>query len=94
MYNSKNYFQLWDLKRGINPRTIWEINFRRRKEEDFYVSRFDYFHKDGRKAPMIFLEKYYLRENRGLLFSIAGPEKQIDRIRQIWSQLNQKLIVE
>ncbi|EMG00549.1 hypothetical protein LEP1GSC133_4707 [Leptospira borgpetersenii serovar Pomona str. 200901868] len=40
------------------------------------------------------MEKYYLRENRGLLFSIAGPEKQIDRIRQIWSQLNQKLIVE
>ncbi|EQA60839.1 LIC10775 family protein [Leptospira alexanderi] len=94
VYNSKNYFQLWDLKRGINPRTIREINFRRRKEEGYYVSRFDYFHKDGRKVPMIFLEKYYLRENRGLLFSVAGPEKQIDRIQQIWSQLNQKLIVE
>ncbi|EKO33207.1 LIC10775 family protein [Leptospira santarosai] len=94
VYNSKNYFQLWDLKRGINPRTVREMDFRRKKEENSYVSRFDYFHKDGRKVPMVFLEKYYLRENRGLLFTIAGPEKQIERIRQVWSQLNQKLIVE
>ncbi|EMJ90550.1 LIC10775 family protein [Leptospira alstonii] len=94
VYTSKNYFQLWDLKRGINSRTIRETNFRRKKEQDSYASRFDYFHKDGRKVPVVLLEKYYLRENRGLLFSISGPEKQIDRIRQIWSQLNQKLIVE
>lgn len=94
VYTSKNYFQLWDLKRGINPRTIRETNFRRKKEDDSYVSRFDTYRKDGRKVSWILLEKYYLRENRGLLFSVAGPEKQIDRIRQIWSQLNQKLIVE
>nr|WP_246836122.1 HAD family hydrolase [Leptospira yasudae] len=94
VYTSKNYFQLWDLKRGINPRTIREMNFRRKKEDDSYASRFDFFHKDGRKVPIMILEKYYLRENRGLLFSVAGPEKQIDRIRQIWSQLNQKLVVE
>lgn len=94
VYTSKNYFQLWDLKRGINSRTILETNFRRKKEQDSYVSRFDSFHKDGRKVPLILLEKYYLRENRGLLFSISGPEKQMDRIRQIWSQLNRKLIVE
>ncbi|EPG48864.1 LIC10775 family protein [Leptospira kirschneri] len=94
IYTSKNYFQLWDLKRGINPRTIRETNFRRKKEDDSYTTRFEIFHKDGRKVPMIVLEKYYLRENRGLLFSVSGPEAQTDRIRQIWLQLNQKLIVE
>ncbi len=94
IYTSKNYFQLWDLKRGINPRTIRETNFRRKREDDSYTTRFEIFHRDGRKVPMIVLEKYYLRENRGLLFSISGPEAQTDRIRQIWLQLNQKLIVE
>ncbi|WOT10776.1 LIC10775 family protein [Leptospira interrogans] len=94
IYTSKNYFQLWDLKRGINPRTIRETNFRRKKEDDSYTTRFEIFHRDGRKVPMIILEKYYLRENRGLLFSVSGPEAQTDQIRQIWLQLNQKLIVE
>lgn len=94
VYTSKNYFQLWDLKRGINPRTIKESNFRRKKEDDGYVTRFNWFHQDGRQVPMVVLEKYYLRENRGLLFSISGPEKHMDRVRQLWSQLNQKLTVE
>ncbi|WP_245667232.1 LIC10775 family protein [Leptospira tipperaryensis] len=94
VYTSKNYFQLWDLKRGINPRTIKEMNFRRKKEEDAYVSRFNWIHPDGRQVPMVVLEKYYLRENRGLLFSVSGPEKQIDQVRQHWLQLNQKLTVE
>ncbi|MBM9501608.1 HAD family hydrolase [Leptospira sp. 201903071] len=94
IYTSKNYFQLWDLKRGINPRTIKETNLRRKKEDDAYVTRFNWIHPDGRQVPMVILEKYYLRENRGLLFSISGPEKQIDQVRQLWSQLNQKLTVE
>ncbi|WP_243399559.1 LIC10775 family protein [Leptospira ellisii] len=94
VYSSKNYFQLWDLKRGINPRTIRETNFRRKKEEDSYVSRFDLVHPDGRKIPMVVLEKYFLRENRGLLFSISGPEKRIEELKNLWSHLNRKLIVE
>ncbi|XDD52033.1 HAD family hydrolase [Leptospira sp. WS92.C1] len=94
VYTSKNYFQLWDLKRGINPRTIQELNLRRKKEEDSYTTRFNWIHPDGRRIPMIVLEKYYLRENRGLLLSISAPEKHLEQIRQLWVQLNGKLIVE
>ncbi|TGK31706.1 HAD family hydrolase [Leptospira gomenensis] len=94
VYSSKNYFQLWDLKRGINQRTMREIDFRRKKEEDSYVSRFVLVHPEGRKVPMVVLEKYFLRDNRGLLFSISGPEKRIEELKNLWSHLNRKLIVE
>ncbi|EMG22122.1 hypothetical protein LEP1GSC150_0628, partial [Leptospira interrogans serovar Copenhageni str. LT2050] len=86
IYTSKNYFQLWDLKRGINPRTIRETNFRRKKEDDSYTTRFEIFHRDGRKVPMIILEKYYLRENRGLLFPSQGRKRR--RIKFVKSGCN------
>ncbi len=93
-FDSKNYYFIWDALRGINPRTMKEWNYLRKKDGDAYKTSFDSISPDGRKSKIILLEKFYLRGNRGLLFSLAYPEEFESIALKIWSRFSSSIVVE
>lgn len=92
--DSKNYYLIWDALRGINPRTMREWNYLRKKEGDVYRTTFDTRTPDGRKLKIVLLEKFYLRGGRGLLFSLAYPERFEADAGKIWSRFTSSIVVE
>ncbi|EPG67803.1 hypothetical protein LEP1GSC061_0674 [Leptospira wolffii serovar Khorat str. Khorat-H2] len=92
--DSKNYYWIWDSLRGINPRTMREWNYLRKKEGDAYRTVFDSVSPDGRKTRIVLWEGFYLRGGRGIMFSLAFPERFEGQAAKIWSRFTSSVVVE
>ncbi|TGK04809.1 hypothetical protein EHO59_08100 [Leptospira semungkisensis] len=93
-FDAQSYYKIWDSLRGINQRTMRELNYLRKKEGDSYRTDFDYVSPDGRKSKIVVLERFYLRGGRGMLFSLAYPLRLESEAAKIWSRFSSSVVVE
>ncbi|MCK6380006.1 MAG: hypothetical protein L6Q54_01970 [Leptospiraceae bacterium] len=85
VYTKDNYYQLWDIRRGLTKNRIREIHFKREKVGNYYESNFYDVNEFGEKKNKIVKEKYYLRKNKGLFFSLSYPLEKKSEAEDEWN---------
>ncbi len=85
IYTKDNYYLLWDLRRGLTKNRIREIEFKRERIGNYYESTFKNVTESGEKKNIAVKEKYFLRKNKGLFFSLSFPVEKKSEADDEWN---------
>ncbi|MDF3819409.1 hypothetical protein P3G55_05840 [Leptospira sp. 96542] len=85
--NTKNYFQFWDLIRGLTEFRKRSGAFKREEVNKDYTSVWTELDETGNKVEMEMKEYYLYRSPRGFFLSISYPKREKEKALRYWDRV-------
>lgn len=87
LFNSDNFYHIWDQNRGLNPTTMRKWNFTRKEKNPGYESSVLIMNDLGKSERFLIREYYFWKDDRGVFLSISFPESIAEDMESKWSIL-------